>query len=243
MENEQNQPIKEKCDCGQCSECRGFFGTKTNGIFLLILIVLMVIAIIIMLGDKEKYFGVAENTVSDTDSGYRKVVIDSVTFSYPKLLTMSKEGELVRFSHSIPYEHADFCDFKGDAPKLDSVVDFSVSISVVNKNLKETVKEKESDFVFKNFFEGDTVAASGGYIEPYKVGALDGYRIAQTFEGCGQYTYYFPIEKEKTLVVSRGLISDLNYSTEAEKYLKLPNIINPSQEESIFKEMLSSVTF
>jgi hypothetical protein len=65
MENEQQMMNKEKCDCGQCAECRGFFGTKTNGIFLLILIVLMVIAIVIMLGDKEKYFPVREDVVEE----------------------------------------------------------------------------------------------------------------------------------------------------------------------------------
>lgn len=65
MENEQNMINKEKCDCGQCAQCRGFFGTKTNGIFLLILIVLMVIAIVIMLGDKEKYFPVREDVIEE----------------------------------------------------------------------------------------------------------------------------------------------------------------------------------
>jgi hypothetical protein len=65
MENEQNQPIKEKCDCGQCAECRGFFGTKTNGVLLLTLIVLMVIAIVIMLGDKQKYFPVREDVIEE----------------------------------------------------------------------------------------------------------------------------------------------------------------------------------
>lgn len=65
MEQEQQATKEKTCECGQCSECRGFFGSKTNGILLLVLIALMIIAIVIMLGDKQKYFPTVKNRTEE----------------------------------------------------------------------------------------------------------------------------------------------------------------------------------
>ncbi len=64
MENE-NQSIKQKCECGECVQCRGFFGSKTNGILLLILIILMIIALLWMWQDRQKYLSMLENKTEE----------------------------------------------------------------------------------------------------------------------------------------------------------------------------------
>jgi hypothetical protein len=55
MENEQNQIVEQK----------SFFSSKTNGVLLLALIVLVVIALVWMWQDKEKYFGVGESVTEE----------------------------------------------------------------------------------------------------------------------------------------------------------------------------------
>lgn len=82
MENE-NQPIQEKCncgvckeckgeqpcECGTCKECRGFFGSKTNGVLLLILIGLMIIALVWMWQDRQKYLPMLEENKTQEIAG------------------------------------------------------------------------------------------------------------------------------------------------------------------------------
>jgi hypothetical protein len=72
MENE-NQPVKEKCECGECGECQGFFGSKANTALLATLIVLMIIALMWMWQDKQKYFGIMESKVEEVTTEQQEV--------------------------------------------------------------------------------------------------------------------------------------------------------------------------
>jgi hypothetical protein len=76
MENEQQTIDQKKCDCGSCWKCRGFFGSKLNTVLLLILIVLMVIAIRIMLQNKEVYFPGIQSSKETLQFGEDKETIE-----------------------------------------------------------------------------------------------------------------------------------------------------------------------
>ena len=80
-----------------------------------------------------------------------------------------------------------------------------------------------------------------GFIDVINIGSLEGYRITQGVEGCGEYTYYFPITTEVTLVVVRYFITELNPITvDYEKFLNLPDVISPIKEEKLFNQILST---
>lgn len=165
----------------------------------------------------------------------------SFEFKYPKILSLSQQEERILLNHSIKYQHANPCDFKGDAPQLDKLTDFNVSLRVFDKNLKDTVETNESSDIIKNFFKRDTVELSPGFIDKFNIGSLTGYQITIGVEGCGMYTYYFPLTQNKTLAVTRSFISEfLPINADSQKYLSLPGIITPSQEEEFFNSILLS---
>jgi hypothetical protein len=165
----------------------------------------------------------------------------SFGFEYPKIISLSQQGEKILLNHSINYQHPNPCDFKGDAPQLDKLTDFNVSLMVSNKNLKDTVDANESSDMIKNSFKGATVELSPGFIDSFNTGSLTGYRITAGIEGCGMYTYYFSIAQDKTLVVTRSFISEfLPINADSQKYLSLPGIITPTQEEEFFNKILAS---
>lgn len=81
MENEQ-QITGEK---------KNFFGTKTNGTLLLVLTMLMVIAIVIMLGDKQKYFPVREGAIEKVVQNNTQGDVQAKV-AYPNLPDQSAPG-------------------------------------------------------------------------------------------------------------------------------------------------------
>lgn len=188
------------------------------------------------------------NTITDTSQSSNNETSDwkvyngsSFEFKYPKILSLNQQEEKILLNHSIKYQHANPCDFKGDAPQLDKLTDFNVSLRVFNKNLKDTVETNESSDIIKNSFKGDTVELSPGFIDKFNTGSLAGYRITNGVEGCGMYTYYFSLTQNKILAVTRSFISEfLPINADSQKYLNLPGIIIPSQEEELFNKILSS---
>ena len=117
---------------------------------------------------------------------------------------------------------------KGDAPLLDRFTDFGVSIKIVNQNLKTYLQSSSYpswDYVSKNIF---------------KFGSWDGYRVTQGLEGCGSDVYYFPVSKNKSLIISRSLIPEFTTAPDT-NVQRLPGIITPYQNEKIFAEILSSL--
>lgn len=156
----------------------------------------------------------------------------SLSFEYPSLLSVKKEGEVIKLAHSVAYKHPNPCDFKGDAPPLERLSDFDVSILVVDKSVKDYIQSggwPNREYVLEN---------------PYKLGDFQGYRITPGIEGCGQDLYYFVISPNKTLVITRPLIAEFNsINAEYQKYLSLPGIITPTQAEDIFTKILSTLKF
>jgi hypothetical protein len=110
---------------------------------------------------------------------------------------------------------------------MDKLFDFSVTITVYNKNLADTEKD---NFVWS--------------YEKFDVGSLYGFKGEVGMEGCGSYIYLFPISENKTLVVRRPYVTEFNpIISDYQKYLALPGIINPTQEENYFNQILSTFKF
>jgi len=164
---------------------------------------------------------------------------------YPKnIITISKQGNKIILVHSIPFEHPDPCDFKGDAPPLKELTDFRVTTEVINRNLRETLMLRESDYLVSNFLLDNKLRVELGFIDDISTGTLNGYRITSGVGGCGIYSYYFPLTRERTLVVQRSFIPEFKPITlDYQKYLKLPRIIPPDKEEKLFDQILSTFRF
>jgi hypothetical protein len=164
---------------------------------------------------------------------------------YPAdIIKISKEGEKLFLIHSIPFEHENPCDLIGDAPPLMELIDFRVSVQVFNKSFKETIKTNEYPDFVAGYLVEDSLKVDHGFIDDVRIGSLRGYLITAGAEGCGIYTYYFPLDFDNTLKVERTFITELqpvirNYK----EYLKLPGIIPPDEEERLFNQILSSFKF
>jgi hypothetical protein len=168
---------------------------------------------------------VPNNPVTNSDT--KTYSNTDISFEYPALLSLKEDGNKVTLSHSVPYKHPDPCDFKGDAPELDKLTDFSTTFTVVAKNLKDT---QADNFVWQ--------------YESVKVGSLDGYKGESGIEGCGLHTYIFPISQYKTLVVKRPYVTEFNpIIADYQKYLNLPNVILPAQADEYFSKILLSLKF
>jgi len=158
-------------------------------------------------------------TYTDTQSG--------VSFMYPPIFSLKQDGANIILGHSINYTHPNPCDFKGDALPLDKLSDFGVTIAVSNKNLSDTEKD---NFVWN--------------YDKFNVGSLNGLKGESGIEGCGQYTYLFPISENSTLVIKRAYITEFKpIISDYQKYLALPGIINPAQEEEYFTKIISTFKF
>lgn len=161
---------------------------------------------------------------------------------YPEnLITVSEVDYTIVMTHSIPLEHNDPCDFRGDAPPLTTLTDFEVSIQVANKSLREAIIGSESDYVVSDFLLDNELKVEPGFIDEINIGSLAGYRITSGVEGCGQYAYYFPVSSNKTLISIRSFITELKpIIADHEKYLGVPGVISPEEEERLFNQILST---
>lgn len=157
---------------------------------------------------------------------------NSLSFEYSNVLSLRQDGERVTLSHSVAYKHGSPCDFKGDAPPLKMLTDFSVSFQVVDKSPKDYVQSSgwpDWEYVSKN---------------PFKQAAFSGFKISSGVEGCGQDIYYLVISPNKTLVITRPFVSEFNsVNGDYQTYLNLPGVISPNQGEEFFTKILSSVRF
>lgn len=167
----------------------------------------------------------------------------SVEFKYPPVLEAKQKDGDVAITHSVVYKHTEPCDFIGDAPVKEKIYDFGVYVSVLDANLKDAIiKNEHSDFFVKEFFENNTLKLAEGYVDPISAGTLNGFQITNGVEGCGQFTYYFPVSSAKTLVINRPFITELSGVVgNLETYLNLPGIIAPEKEKEFFNTILSTL--
>lgn len=158
------------------------------------------------------------------------------------LIAEKKKGEVISLTHSVPYNHVDPCDFVGDSGKLAQLTDFNVEVGV-GGTLRETMERFGGKYIVGEFFKAgkDVPTLEKGYIEEVTIGKYKGYAVTSQVEGCGNTTYYIPLDKE-TLVFKRKIISELsplysNYSAAR----KIPGVIKPDEEEEIFRSLIASI--
>jgi hypothetical protein len=166
---------------------------------------------------------------------------------YPAdLLTISKDGEKVILTHSIPFEHSNPCYEGGDdsLAVLKDLTDFNVSLRIFNTSFEQTIKANEYPNFSAGYLREDSLKVDHGFIDDVLIGSLKGYCITAGVEGCGIYTYYFSLNSNNTLQVQRSFIPELNpIIRNSKEYLKLPGIISPDEEERLFNLILSSFKF
>jgi hypothetical protein len=167
-----------------------------------------------------------------------------VTFTYPKILTVTDQAGTTTIHHEVAFTHHDYCDFKGEIDTTIPVLtDFHVVMHTVDKPLVQTMKSESPYIPAENFVNGQVVA-SPGFIDPITVGMLSGYGIFEGAEGCGQTTYYFPIHPTKTLVVRQQFITVFSGSialNEKDRAEAVPGVINRERESAILSTILNSL--
>lgn len=166
-----------------------------------------------------------------------------VSFSYPKNLFASTTENIIILHHDIPYVNTGSCDMMGENKTYDRLTDFEMTIRVVEKSLTETVKSL-SPYIPQENFVNDELIASPGFIDTYQIGDLKGFAIYEGAEGCGQTTYYFPIETNRTLVVTNASIQALSSAIIKEKVdqvLAVPGVIPREENGAIFQSILKSI--
>ncbi|MBK5215842.1 MAG: hypothetical protein JJE53_03505 [Candidatus Pacebacteria bacterium] len=168
--------------------------------------------------------------------------IGDLEFSYPEILNFEKNGDTMLLGHSVIEKHQNNCDFSGDHPTSNEIIDVGLRISLIDKNIYNSIKElfrktNYSTVVLKN----NIITLEPGLIDKYSIGVLDGYRIFRGKKGCGGYNYYFPISSNQTLFIYRTISSQTVVQDTDAYLLKLPGIISQDQEEQIFKDIISSI--
>lgn len=177
--------------------------------------------------------------------------LEGVSFKYPPILTLSREGDGLRLSHTVVSpEHSDFCDLRDGTPeKLATIDDVAFSLEVYDRSIVDIFKQD----IYPNFpedFYAERIANSriipdGTDIYALKTPAGNGFTTSMGVEGCGRHFYVVSLEKEKTLVIEREYIPYLNSSVfpEAETYLDIVGVIDPATEEKLVKTLLGSLQY
>lgn len=154
---------------------------------------------------------------------------DQMSFTYPKILSLSKTQDGVMLKHEVPHQQPAPCDFKGDGGMVSSIVDFNASFKVVPQSIKDYITSSKADWTYISQ-------------NPYSDPQWKGYRADTGVEGCGVVTYYLTITPSKTLVIRRPYSDDLQpISADYQKNLALPGIIKPEVAEQYFNQILSTV--
>lgn len=205
-------------------------------IFIIILVVILVIAFLFYKKSNSK-------PVETNISSYRNSSL-GISFQYPKKLKITGDNSSIKIHHEVPFEHHDFCDFKGEATTtVKTLTDFNVEMHLVNQNIMKAMKTESPYIPEENFLNGKIVV-SPGFIDPVTFGNLNGYSIFEGAEGCGHTIYYFEIESEKTLVVTDDFITIFSGAIDAEnmnKALAVPDVINKQSATSIFESIINSL--
>jgi hypothetical protein len=106
MENEQQTIDQKKCDCGSCWKCRGFFGSKLNTALLLVLIILMVIAIRIMIENKEIYLPIINREQTEFSQKEKMTWVNSPS-DFGTIVSYPSEWQITPQYYSSPAQQAE----------------------------------------------------------------------------------------------------------------------------------------
>ncbi len=166
-----------------------------------------------------------------------------VQFQYPAELAVTEASSSVTVNHQVPFENHGPCDMKGDPNTYPTLSDFNVNIQVLDGTVSQAVRQLSPYMPAENF-SGNTLKLSPGFIDAAKIGSFTGFAIYEGAEGCGHTIYYFPIDGNRVLVVTKDMVqqfSDVIASTTKAALLKVPGVITPGLSDTIFKEIIESL--
>ena len=211
--------------------------------FLIIISSLIIITLSTQVVPRERDNTRAPQTTTDQWQPYTSSGL-GISFSYPPVLSVTEYSGAVTLSHSLPLSHPNPCDFVGNNPQpLPRFTDFNVVVEVSPTNLITTIRTKEGDLL-DEYISQSTLLTPPGFIDQVNFGQLTGYKIFRGVEGCGNHIYYLSSSSTQTLVVRRDTIPEFSGGvSNPERYLDLPGVISPSQEEQIITRILSTFKF
>lgn len=182
-------------------------------------------------GEDQKVENLTPNTSTTTQvKNTKSFKLGTLEFSYPSILTVSKNGEYTVLEHSFPWTHENRCAFAAeDKPNLDRIEDFDLSFSLINKNIDDTMKSHTPPY------DPDKD------IVKYQIGSLKGYKVHYNFEACGADQYYFQVSDKETLFVARPFHVQSAPQQRLSELNSISGFIAKEKEEQIFKDILSSV--
>ncbi len=167
-----------------------------------------------------------------------------ISFTYPKILSASTTDESVTLHHEVAFAHHNFCDFKGEsASSTANLTDFDVTFHIADGSLIDTMRAENPEIPQENFING-AIVPSPGFIDPYSVGNLNGFKLSESAEGCGQVVYFLSLSSARTLVVKQALITvftgTIDPVTQANARA-VPGVITPDSSDQIFTSILKTL--
>lgn len=169
-----------------------------------------------------------------------------LTIAYPNnpVFDVETDADSVAITHAVPYEHADVCDAVGTGATLAELTDFDVQVTAHEQDLAATVEALEPEgFVDDHMTaNGESLIAEEGFIDEVTYGDLSGWRITSGAEGCGEYRYYFPIEDELTVTVSRAFVPEYSgINANRDEALAVEGAILPEENDLVFEAIIESI--
>ncbi len=194
-------------------------------IFGIVIVVVVFVGTIVLDEDKARTIQWAvKPEISTTDWKTYTNSKDGYSFKYPQKLSFSTIKEGVNLSHTIQFDNDDGgCDMTGDSKLSKTFKDFDVTIAVVAGKVKPP------------YVDGT-----------YSQGSLKGEWAYMGSEGCGQTKYYFPLEGNRTLVITKEAIQILSPVVNADarvRVLAVPEIISYEEAKEILNKILSTFKF
>lgn len=185
---------------------------------------------------EEKSAAPAESTASA--AAQHPVQVDNPD---PRLRVESKGDGLI-VSHAIAHRHPNPCDFSGEQPELDSLVDFHVEFEPLFEGLRASILKREAGApVAELFLDSNAVKTEPGFLERVMVGGKKGYRISMGAEGCGIKLYYLETGPW-TLRVTQKVIGEFNNASGGfAAFENLPGVISPMDTDGLLIKLLESV--
>lgn len=158
------------------------------------------------------------------------------SFKYPQNIKVTEANDVVAnrvvLFHSVPYKHADPCDFVGmpNTPLLANLVDFNVWFNLLDGNIE-------------NIINDSSVPSYSSPKQRVTVGGLNGYKYTAGVEMCGAYYYYLALSPTKTLWISRAIVSELEGASQKDMgiYSAIPGIINTQNADALLDKIVSTL--
>lgn len=186
----------------------------------------------------------AASLADGPDNWLRHEAERSLSFAYPRTLTLAESQGSFVLRHAVRARHEDPCAFKDDVAWLDELVDFDVTLELLESDLRTAVAG-DSPGIAERFVTAEAVVPSPGYIDPWRIGTFSGFRIWRQVEGCGETRYYLRLAPRRTLRVTRRTVYELEYGSRDVRVRKAltsqKGVILPKQADVIFERVVASV--